>query len=137
MTLTLTSLQRDLLYDQLLDRLSGIGDIWLAIDAEDFEGADRLGREFIEDLTLISDDLGWGEGNRDPVELTTPPEILRRALSRHCDLALKRDASEVLERRELTIAKEHNEAIVQACRDVMAELDRKASEQGAPRLPTR
>lgn len=135
MTLTLTSLQRDLLYDQLLDRLSGIGDVWLAIDAEDFERADRLGREFIEDLTLISDDLGWGEGNRDPVELTTPPEILRRALSRHSDLALKRDASEVLERRELTIAKEHNEAIVKACRDVMAELDRAAGEQGVPQLP--
>jgi hypothetical protein len=135
MTLTLTSLQRDLLYDQLLDRLSGIGDIWLAIDAEDFERADRLGREFIEDLTLISDDLGWGEGNRDPVELTTPPEILRRALSRHCDLALKRDANEVLERRELTIAKERNEAIVKACRDVMAELDR-TGQQGAARLHT-
>lgn len=135
MTLTLTSLQRDLLYDQILDRLSGIGDVWLAIDAEDFERANRLGREFIEDLTLISEDLGWGEGNRGPVELTTSPEILRRALSRHCDLALMRDANEVLERRELKIAKEHNEALVQTCRNVLAELDRAESGQRAPRLP--
>lgn len=123
MTLTLTAIQRDLLYDQLLDHLSGIGDVWLAIDAGDFERADRLGREFVEDLTLISESLGWGEGDGDPVELTVSPEILRRALNRHCERALTRDANEIHERHELKIAKEHNEAIVQACRGVLSELD--------------
>ena len=33
MSLTITAAQRDALYDQILDRLSGIGDIELAIQA--------------------------------------------------------------------------------------------------------
>jgi hypothetical protein len=39
MGLTITADQRDALYDQILDRLSGIGDIEVAIQAENYGDA--------------------------------------------------------------------------------------------------
>ncbi len=94
MTLTITAEQRDALYGQILDRLSGIGDIELAVRAENYEAADHLGREYSDDLRLVTDDLGWGEGTGETVELTTPPDVLRRALSRLRDAAVSHDASQ-------------------------------------------
>lgn len=41
MTLTVTAEQRDALYDQILDRLSGIGDIEMVVQAENFDVAER------------------------------------------------------------------------------------------------
>ncbi|HEU4634892.1 MAG TPA: hypothetical protein VFS41_01845 [Edaphobacter sp.] len=43
MTIIISPKQRDLLYDQILVRLSGIHAVWLAARNEDFETADRLG----------------------------------------------------------------------------------------------
>ena len=77
---TITAAQREALYDQLLDRLSGIGDIELAIQAQDYAEAERIAREYCEDLRLLLDGLGIGEGNGRPVALATCPEVLRRAL---------------------------------------------------------
>ncbi|MCW2988815.1 MAG: hypothetical protein JWM24_1753 [Solirubrobacterales bacterium] len=42
MSLTITAQQRDALYDRILDRLSGIGDVWLAARAENFDAAVSL-----------------------------------------------------------------------------------------------
>jgi len=130
MTLEISARQRDLLYEQILDRMTGVGDIWLAVAAGDFDAAERLGREFCDDFALISTDLGWGEGSGGAIELTTPPDILRRALSRHCDLALMREAREKTERRELNAAKEDNDLLVQVCHRLMTALAR--SERVAP-----
>jgi hypothetical protein len=76
MTITITAAQRDALYDQLLDRLIGIGDIQVPIQAE------RIGREYSDDLRLLLDVLGSGDGNGEPVELSAPPKVLRRILPR-------------------------------------------------------
>ena len=46
MVLKISAAQRDALYDEVLDRLGGIGDIAVAIDAESYEIAERLGRSF-------------------------------------------------------------------------------------------
>lgn len=43
MSLSITAAQRDALYDQILDRLSGIGDIALAIERENYAAAERVG----------------------------------------------------------------------------------------------
>ena len=51
--ITITVEQRDALYDQILDRLSGIGDIELAIQTENYEGAERLSQEYVDDLRLL------------------------------------------------------------------------------------
>lgn len=127
-SLTITAEQRNALYDQILDRLSGVGDLWMVIAAGRFEEADRLGRALSEDLRLIVDDLGWGDGDGDPVELTAPPDVLRQALDRHCHDALRREASEIVERietrGEMRQTRERNRQIVAACCGVLAQLDR-------------
>jgi hypothetical protein len=82
MGLTITAAHRDALYDQLLDRLSGIGDVEQAIEAENYDEAECIGRGYSDDLRLLLDDLGIGDGDGGPVELTTPQEVLRRVLPR-------------------------------------------------------
>ena len=131
---TITTSERDALYDQVLARLSGFGDLWLEVKGERFDEAERLGRELSDDLLLVSAGLGWGDGDGEKVELRLPAGVLRRALSRHCGLALDRDATEVPERTELQEEKERNEEIVKACRHVLAELDRTEERRGAAEL---
>jgi hypothetical protein len=36
--------------------------VWLAVSHKNYDAADRLGREYSDDLRLVLDDLGWGEG---------------------------------------------------------------------------
>jgi hypothetical protein len=122
MSLTITAAQRDALYDQILDRLSGIGDIELAIQLEKYEAAQRLGREYSDDLRLLLDDLGLGDGNGEPVELTTPPEVLHRVLPRLRDLAENLTASQEPEWIEAGYVKERNRLVSEACVAVLAKL---------------
>ena len=123
MSATITAAQRDALYDQILDRLSGIGDIEVAIQAENYDAAERLGREYSDDLRLLLDDLGIGGGNGEPVELTTPPEVLRRVLPRLRELAINHTASLEPEWAEVHEVKERNRLVSEACEAVLAGLD--------------
>jgi hypothetical protein len=88
---TISAKQREALYTQVLDHLSGVGDLWLAIDAGDYQQADTLGRAFADDLRLLLDDLGWPDRTDLPadgrVELTMAPEDLRRVIGRLRDEA--------------------------------------------------
>jgi hypothetical protein len=123
MALTITAGQRDALYDQILDRLSGIGDIEVAIQAQDYSAAERLGREYADDLRLLLDDLGLGEGNGEPVELETPAEVLRRILPRLRELAEGHTASLEPEWAEVREVRERNRLVSEACQSVLAVLD--------------
>ena len=123
MSPTITAAQRDALYDQLLDRLSGIGDIEVAIQARDFENAEQIGREYSDDLRLLLDDLGIGDGNGEPVELTAPPELLRRALPRLRRTAVGHTAALEREAAEVGDLKDRNSLIATACESVLSELD--------------
>jgi hypothetical protein len=124
MPLTITAEQRNLLYDNILEHLSGIGDIELARRQEDYETARRLGIAFSDELRLTSEDLGWSEeAPAEVIVLKTPPDVLRRALTRLRDVALGLDASEEVERAELRENAERNHLVVAACRRVLAELD--------------
>lgn len=79
----ITAGQRDVLYQQILDRLSGIGDIWPAATDERHETADRLGREYSDELCPVLDDLGWGDGpSTETIELTASIDVLRQILCR-------------------------------------------------------
>jgi hypothetical protein len=123
MSLTITAVQRDALYDQILDRLSGIGDIEVAIQAERYEAAERIGREYSDDLRLL-DDLGIGDRNRDPVELTAPPEVLRRVLPRLRELAERHTSGLEPELIEVSQVVERNRIVSEACESVLAGLAR-------------
>lgn len=123
MTLTISAEQRDALYDQIFDRLSGIGDVWLAVRAENFDAAGRLGREYSDDLRLVLDDLGWGDGPGRNVELTAPPDVLRRVFSRLHEAAVSMNAYQEQERAEVRDVEQRNRLVVEACQEVLAGLD--------------
>jgi len=127
MSLTITAAQRDALYDQILDRLSGIGDIEVAIRAENYEIAERLGREYSDDLRLLLDDLGLGDRAREPVELSAPAEVLRRVLPRLRQLAQAYTASQEAELIEVTEIMERNRLVAEACEAVLAGLEQTES----------
>jgi hypothetical protein len=81
-----TGVQREVFYELVLDHLSGLGDLALAVERGDFATAERLGIEFGEDLRLMQD-LGWDSSPRKDADLTMPPEDLAELLTR-----LKADA---------------------------------------------
>ncbi|MGB8362503.1 MAG: hypothetical protein WCE80_13990 [Acidimicrobiia bacterium] len=122
MTVTITSAQRDALYDQILDRLSGIGDIELAIQSENYDVAERLGREYSDDLRLLLDDLGLGHGDGSPVVLTSPPDVLRRVLPRLRELAEGMVASQEPEWAEARELRDRNRLVAETCTGVLSSL---------------
>jgi hypothetical protein len=127
MSLTITPEQRDALYDQILDRLSGIGDIELAIGLENYEAAERLGREYSDELRLLLEDLGIGAGSGEPVELSAPPALLRRVLPRLRDLARNHTASLEPEWSEARELERRNWLVEEACEAVLVGLQSTAS----------
>jgi hypothetical protein len=122
MSVRITAAERDTLYEEIYVRLSAIDEVWMAAEAKDFEQAGRLAREFSDDLRLILDDLGWGEGSGEPLELTTPPDVLRRVCTRI------RGGSEALrdleaeERAERQVREERTQRTLETCRRVLGEL---------------
>jgi hypothetical protein len=122
MSPAITAQQRDALYDQILDRLSGIGDIEIAIQAERYDTAERLGREYCDDLRLLLGDLGFGEGSGEPLELSAPPDVLRRVLPRMRERAQGHIASVEDQWIEAEEMKERSRLVAEACDTVLAGL---------------
>jgi hypothetical protein len=85
---TITRAQRDAIYEMVVTHLAGIGDVWICVDRREFAAAERLGRDFAEDLRLL-EDLGWAETvDSETVALTVPSNELTRTLARlHKDAA--------------------------------------------------
>lgn len=119
---TITAEQRDVLYQHILVRLTGIGDINLAIDKNDFEEANRLCDEFADYLRLLHDDLGWGEATRAAIELKAPAEVVRRALIQVRERAEVEDRLEAEESAELEASRRRNRLVRETCSQVLAEL---------------
>lgn len=123
MKLTITAEQRDALHEHLLIHLSGIGDVWLAVKAKNFPAAERLGREYSDDLRLLLDDLGLGDGGGSPVPLTSPADVLRRVLRRLRDSALSQTANHDRELAEAREIADRNRLVADACASVLEDLD--------------
>jgi hypothetical protein len=122
--ITITSEQRDALYGQIIDRLSGIGDIWHAVAAKNWAAAERLAREFSDDLRLVLDDLGWDDGpGGETIELTTPPDVLRRVFSQLRDGAMSYAANDLEVRAEIQEIEQRNDLVLEAAWQVLADLD--------------
>jgi hypothetical protein len=127
MPVVITAEQRDALYDQILDRLGGIGDVWLAAKSEDYDSAERLGREYSDELRLILDDLGWGDGPEGSlIELTSDPRVLQRVFSRLRDVTESERIARAASWAESRELEERNRLVGEACLVVLEALDRDA-----------
>jgi hypothetical protein len=82
-TITISSDQRDGLYELVRNHLGSAGDLGDLLEQQkDWAKAEQLGLELAEDIRLMQD-LGWGEDEgREGVKLTVPPHDLMEALSR-------------------------------------------------------
>lgn len=118
----ITAAERDALYDHVYVRLSGIDAVWLAARSEDYETAELLARELVDELHLVLDDLGWGPGNG-AVQLTTDPEVLRRVLTCMRSRVEELQAAEAQERDEGRRREEQYARLLETCERVLAELD--------------
>lgn len=123
MTVKITAAEGDALFEQIHARLSGIDEVWAAAATEDWERADEAAQDFADDLRLIVDDLGWGEGRDTDLELTTPPEVLRRVLTRMQKRGEERREVEEEERGDLTLREERTAQLLRVCRRVLGELE--------------
>lgn len=128
--ITISAEERDLLYHRILIHLSGIDRVWLAARHHDYVEADRLGRQVCDELQLLLEDLGWGETRGDdPVEMTSPPERVRRVVELLRDLANAEEAGERRSREAMQNAEVENREVRELCDRLLAALD------GVPAAP--
>jgi hypothetical protein len=118
----ITASGRDALYEQLFARLSGIDEVWVTAAEQDPEHAEAVARQFSDDLRLILDDLGSGE-HGGAVELSSPPEVLRRVFTRVRTGAEERREMEAEEREEGRRREERTAELLETCRRVLGELE--------------
>jgi hypothetical protein len=124
-SVTISGEDRDLLYNRILVHLSGIDAVWLAAEEKDFQTAERVSQEYCDELHLVMDDLGWGERHEEEtIELTSPPDVVRRVMER-----LRADADGLdEEEREIKAAllkrEDENRRVRAACDQIIAALGR-------------
>jgi hypothetical protein len=124
--------ESDAFYSQIREHLSRFEDLSRTLARDDVRQAMRIGQEYEEDVRLLHD-IGWGEGTGKPVDLTMPPDELRRVLIRFRDEATKQLASEEREEAEARAeAQPHREIAtitIQMCGRLLAGL---AAEESMP-----
>lgn len=114
--------QRDALYASITARLTGIGDIYVAVAVEDFDTADRLSSEFADYLRLLHDDLGWGDSADGPIELKSPLDVLERSLKRLKERAEIEWGEEARERAELEGQEVEVRLVTETCDQLLAQI---------------
>lgn len=124
MTIKISAKQRDALYKCFRERLTGIGDIELAIDSGNFDRAERLSREFSDDLRFVLDGLGFGDGGQGEVELTSPRDVLVRVLRRYQERAEGADRAEAEAREAAQKQHERDQLVSETCRELLSEVDK-------------
>lgn len=122
----LSPAERDALYHGILVRLTGINDVYTAIERGDFVAAERLGGEFSALLRVVQD-LGWGNEGSEAV-LTAPPDVVERALTVLKERAESEEREEAEEREELSAREEGNRILREVCARQIAAL--KGGEKG-------
>jgi hypothetical protein len=122
-TIGISGAHGDALYELLMDRLSGIGDVWAAVMAEDFDTATRLGWEYSDALRLILEDLGWGAERDLSIELSAPPDVLRRVFARLQETAASQREFEALDWADARDREERNRLVAEACKTVLGGLE--------------
>ncbi len=123
MNVRITAAEREALLEQVHTRLTAIDDVWRAADAGEWERAERVAQGFAEDLRLAVEDLGRGKGAGEALELKTPPDVLRRVLTRLQKRGEDRRQVEEEERAELRGREERTAQLLEVCRRVLGELE--------------
>lgn len=84
MAITITAEERDALYGEILTRLGGIDTVHKAVLNKEWVIAAERARGFTDHLLFVLNDLGWGDtkASSESIELTTPPDVVRRSVSR-------------------------------------------------------
>ena len=129
MNLAITARQRDLLYDVVQDRLTGIDQVWRSVEGSEWDHAQRLAREYSNLLRLVADGLGWGRNRHEGVELTCPADVIQAALE-----AIRREAAfESQEQLELRLqaaeAQIDRQDALDACDELLGKLALAADER--------
>lgn len=122
MSIAITGRQRELFYGVIVSRLTGIDSVWWAVEAEEWEKAQHLGREFSDLLRLVVDDLGWGEEREEAIEFTAPPDVLQRGIEVVKREALVEDNEQRQKRLEVAEMQIEREDTVEACDQILAQL---------------
>jgi hypothetical protein len=123
MSIVLSAHERDALYDRIILRLNGIDAVYTAIGSENWDAAARLGEEFSDLLRLVCTDLGWGESGQSETELSTPPDVLRRAASVVQALAEDDLGHYEAERRQAADEAQRVRALKETCERILNALD--------------
>jgi hypothetical protein len=122
--ITISAAQRDLLYDRILLHLSGIESVWLAAHHRDYDAAERLGRQYSDELLIVLEDLGWGETRGDePVVLTSSTDLIRRFIESLREVVEAEDADERKGREAMRKAQAENREVRSMCEVVLGQLD--------------
>ena len=133
MAVTITRAQRDVIYETVLDHLTGIGDVWIAVHNRDLSTARRLGREFADELRLL-EDLGWTETiDHATVGITVPPEELTRTLARLHNRAAGSLGTYVSRPKDDEQSAQRDVAAAEAIGEVLGELAAPAGGEEVPR----
>jgi len=132
-TTTITQAQRVGIYELVRNHLAGIGDIAIALEErKDYAGAQRLARQFAEDMRLLVD-IGWHPQNRrESFALTMPAPELAKALGRLHDEAERLLAESPSERQSREEDEETDRRLLgglDACEAVLLALEEREGEQ--------
>ncbi len=122
MSISITTEERDELYNRIVVRLTAIDDVYTAVDEENWTKAQHLGEEFADLLRLVCDDLGWGEEQKDAFPLRTPPEVLRRAIENLQGMAGHDRAHFEVERDKVTEELDGARHLEETCERILARL---------------
>ena len=122
MPVTVRPIARGILRRRLLDQLSGVGDVYVAVADDQWGTAQTLRRRY-ENCMRLLDDLGWRED--DPAEefaITMEPVPLMRVLARlheHASEEIERHVERAVEER---LALWEAALTVTVCGDVLLDL---------------
>jgi|tagenome__1003787_1003787.scaffolds.fasta_scaffold20806280_2 hypothetical protein len=122
MNVRISAQERDALYDRIVLRLNGIGDVHTVVEHEDWEAAQRLGSEFSDLLRLVCTDLGWGSDSGGERTLSTPTDVLARAILAIARMASQDHEISEEERRQFELELGGAERLQGVCSRILGEL---------------
>ncbi len=133
MTIVITRNERNALYGEIVVRLSGIDAFYRSIQAEDFEKAEQLAREYSDYMLFLLTDLGWGESSAAHArvfELTTDPQVVYRVMGRLRVAAATQHETDKTRTRAARADEEFSEFVMTICSEVLGQLDSDRSSSG-------